>query len=155
MQKNSEVCGTVFERHTVLIDLAFEISKEKARQKLNEFSKLYTKPSDDPEVHPYHKYMLRGVCSLASTLYVLERTQPDDENDILSSEPTDWQWWKISFIGTDSKPVSRTVSPYLFCSGQRSQHALVRYLWNSLIVGFANHTIEESPGDRGVKSGKR
>lgn len=107
--------------HTVLIDLAFEILKEKAREKLNEFSKLYTKPSDNPEVHPRHKYMLRGVCSLANAMYVLERTQPDDENDILSSEPTDWQWWKIGFIGTDSKPVSRTVSLYrLF----RSAHSL-------------------------------
>lgn len=140
---------------TVLTDLAFEILREKARAKLNEFSKLYTNPSDNPEVHPNHKYMLRGVCSLASTMYVLERTQPDDENDILSSEPTDWQWWKISFIGTDSKPVSRTVSLYLFCSGQRAHHALVRSLRNSLIVHFANYTIEESPRDRGVKSSKR
>lgn len=107
----------------MLIDLAFEILKEKAREKLNEFSKLYTKPSDNPEVHPYHKYMLRGVCSLVSTMYVLERTQPDDENDILSSEPTDWQWWKISFIGTDSKPVSRTVGFYIFYSGPRIQNA--------------------------------
>lgn len=140
--------------HTVLIDLAFEILKEKALEKLNEFSKLYTKPSDNPEVHPHHKYMLRGVCSLGSTMYVLERTQPDDENDILSSEPTDWQWWKISFIGTDSKPVSRTVGLYLFYSGQRTQHALSRHLRGSLILGFTNHTIKESSRDRGVKSDK-
>lgn len=139
----------------MLIDLAFEILKGKALDKLNEFSKLYTKPSDNPEVHPRHKYMLRGVCSLASTMYVLERTQPDDENDILSSEPTDWQWWKISFIGTDSKPVSRTVGLYLFYSGQCTQHALSRYLRSSLVLGFTNHTIKESSRDRGVKSDKR
>lgn len=141
--------------HTVLIDLAFQTLKERALEKLNEFSKLYTKPSDNPEVNPHHKYMLRGVCSLANTMYVLEMTRPDDENDILSSEPTDWQWWKISFIGTDSKPVSRTVSLYHFYSGHRTQHAPSRYPRNSLFSGFANHSIEESPRDRGVKSGKR
>lgn len=139
----------------MLINLAFEILKEKALDKLNEFSKLYTKPSDIPEVHPLHKYMLRGVCSLASTMYVLERTQPDDENDILSSEPTDWQWWKISFIGTDSKPVSRTVGLHLFNSGHRTQQALSLYLRSYMVLGFTNHTIEESSRDRGVKSHKR
>lgn len=86
----------------------FEESKERAREKLDEFSKLYTKPSDEPNAPPHHKYTLRGVCSSSHTMYVLEKTQPDTTEDILSSEAKDWQWWKISYVSTDSKPVLRT-----------------------------------------------
>lgn len=89
---------------------AFEVSKERAREKLDEFSKLYTKPSDEPNAPPQYKYTLRGVCSSLNTMYVLEKTRPDFTDDILSSEAKDWQWWKIGYIATDSKPVSRTVS---------------------------------------------
>lgn len=91
--------------------LAFEVSKELAREKLDELSKLYTKPTNDEEMPPHHRYTLRGVCGLSHRLYVLEKTQVDNENDTFGSEAKDWQWWKISYIGTDSKPVSRTVSP--------------------------------------------
>ncbi|MCJ1469641.1 hypothetical protein MMC07_008277 [Pseudocyphellaria aurata] len=86
----------------------FEVSKERAREKLDEFSKLYTKPSDEPNAPPQYKYTLRGVCSSLNTMYVLEMTRPDSADDVLSSDAKDWQWWKIGFIGTDSKPVSRT-----------------------------------------------
>ena len=33
---------------------------------------------------------------------------PEAENDILSSEAKDWQWWKLEFINSDSKPVVTT-----------------------------------------------
>ncbi len=96
---------------------AFDISKERAREKLHELSELYTKASDDPDAPPYHKYTLRGVCGLAHTMYVLEKALPDGENDNLSSELKEWQWWKISYISTDSKPVSCIVCFIPFSSG--------------------------------------
>ena len=89
---------------------AFEDLKERAREKLEELSKLYTKPTDDKDAPPHHKYTLRGVCTLSDTFYVLEKTRGEAEKDSFGSEAKEWQWWKISYIDTDSKPVSRTVS---------------------------------------------
>ena len=41
-------------------------------------------------------------------MYVLEKTQPDNEDDILSSEAKDWQWWKLEYVSIDQKPVVTT-----------------------------------------------
>ena len=87
-----------------------EDSKARAREKLLEFSKLYTSPSDDHEGPPYHKYRLCGVCAEPQIVYVLEQTKPNDENDMLSTEAEDWQWWKLSFDRRESVPVQRIVS---------------------------------------------
>ena len=91
-----------------------EESKAKACEKLLEISKLYTIPSDDPEEPPHHKYRLCGVCAEPQVVYVLEKTKPDDEDDVLCSEAEDWQWWKLSFDRRESVPVQRTVSHILF-----------------------------------------
>ena len=72
-----------------------------------EFSKLYTTPSSDPKQPPHHKYTLHGVCADPHIVYVLEKTVPDDDDDLIRIEAEDWQWWKLSYDRRQSKPVSR------------------------------------------------
>jgi len=89
---------------------AFEEVREGAREQLREISQLYTKPSADPKEPPLHKYTLRGVSIGSVTdnphkLYVLERTEPEEADDILSTKAKDWQWWKFDFISGATKPV--------------------------------------------------
>jgi len=57
---------------------------------------------------PHHKYTLRGVSTVPNTVYVLEKTKPEDEDDMLSTEAKDWQWWKIAFTINEANPVVRT-----------------------------------------------
>lgn len=92
-----------------------EQSREQALEKLRELSKLYTKPSVESGSTPHNKYTLRGVSTKHNITYVLERTKPDETADILSTEASDWQWWKISFSAGDAKPISCTVSCHVRC----------------------------------------
>ncbi len=85
--------------------LAFEEVRDRAQEKLRQISQLYTTPSDDPKQPPHEKYSLRGVSTSANVVYVLEQTKPDDEDDILSTVAKDWQWWKIEYLSTETKPV--------------------------------------------------
>lgn len=62
-------------------------------------------PSSDPQQPPHEKYTLRGVSTGANVVYVLEKTKPDEENDMLSTEAKDWQWWKVEYVSTETKPV--------------------------------------------------
>ena len=73
-----------------------------------ENSLFYTRPTDDPETSPTNKYTLRGVATLGQTLYVLENTKPEAENDLISLEATEWQWWKLEYVSSDVKPVVTT-----------------------------------------------
>lgn len=89
---------------------AFEEVNEGARQQLRDISRLYTKPSDDPKESPHHRYTLRGVsigaiAKCPHKLYVLERTKPEEVDDMLSTEAKDWQWWKLDFVSNGNKPV--------------------------------------------------
>ena len=54
------------------------------------------------------KYSLRGISTSPHTVYVLEKTMPEDSNDIMSTEAKDWQWWKIAYLRDDVKPVVYT-----------------------------------------------
>lgn len=82
--------------------------RDSARQKLREISQLYTESADDPKDPPNHKYTLRGVSTTAQTTYVLEKTKPEADDDMLSTEAKDWQWWKLEYISNDAKPVVTT-----------------------------------------------
>ena len=62
-------------------------------------------PADDPSQPPHEKYTLRGVSTGANVVYVLERTNPDEEKNILGDEAKDWQWWKIEYLSTETNPV--------------------------------------------------
>lgn len=66
---------------------------------------MYTTPADDPNQPPHEKYTLRGVSTGANVVYVLERTKPDEEKDILSADAEDWQWWKVEYLSTETNPV--------------------------------------------------
>ncbi|MCJ1402391.1 hypothetical protein MMC11_005611 [Xylographa trunciseda] len=84
--------------------IALEQSKDQAIEKLRELSKLYTKPSENPDDPPHHKYTLRGVSTNPSTTYVL--ANPSGPGDLMGSELHEWQWWKISYSVGDVHPIS-------------------------------------------------
>ena len=79
--------------------------RTRAHEKLQEISQLYTVPADDPNQPPHEKYTLRGVSTSANVVYVLEKTKPDEEKDILSATAKDWQWWKIEYQSREVHPV--------------------------------------------------
>ena len=84
-----------------------EHSKQQALTKLRELSKLYTKPSENPNEPPYHKYTLRGVSTEPCTTYVL--ANPMGAGDLMSTDESEWQWWKLQYSRGDARPVSCTV----------------------------------------------
>ncbi|KAI4149572.1 MAG: hypothetical protein LQ341_001282 [Variospora aurantia] len=87
----------------------FEESKEAARGKLRELSKLFTESSDNPDDCPQDRYTLRGVCAAPHIVYVQERIKSDSEDDLLDLGPgEDWQWWKLSYEANAAQPVSCT-----------------------------------------------
>lgn len=91
---------------------------------------MYTKASDDPTKPPHHKYTLRGVSATPSTVYVLEKTELEDEEDMLSTEAKDWQWWKLAFMSNEAKPVIRlkvTENDVLKAASTESSSALLVY----------------------------
>ncbi len=91
---------------------------------------MYTKASGDPTEPPHHRYTLRGVSTTSSTVYVLERTKPEHEDDMLSTEAKDWQWWKITFMSNEAKPVVRmkvTEADVLKAASVESSSALLVY----------------------------
>ena len=97
---------------------------------MKEISQLYTQPSSDPQQPPYHKFTLRGVSTDAHSVYILERTVPEDEDDILSSEAKDWQWWRIEFGSSETKSViyeKVTEGAVLQAAGTQSANALLVY----------------------------
>ncbi|KAI4177783.1 MAG: hypothetical protein LQ343_000247 [Gyalolechia ehrenbergii] len=87
---------------------AFEESKEKAREKLRELSKLFTQPSDVPEENPRERYTLRGVCAEPHTVYVQERTRPRSDGNLPDVGTDEWQWWKLKYEASAGQPISCT-----------------------------------------------
>ena len=76
--------------------------------RLKEVSTLYTEASDTPGQPPTHRYTLRGFSSHPHTIYVLEKDQPEEQCDMLSSSAQDYQWWKLEYITTSATPVQTT-----------------------------------------------
>lgn len=107
---------------------ALEEQKDRAREKLAEISALLTRPSDDPKTNPQHPYTLRGVSTDPNVTYVLCAVEEGKGNDSTQdklavdddmgdeamrgggSTAVDYQWWKLSYLSGDSKPVTKTVS---------------------------------------------
>ena len=73
-----------------------------------ENSLFYTRPTNDPETSPTHKYTLRGVATTNSTFYVLETAKPEAEDNLIDLEADEWQWWKLEYVSSDVKPVVTT-----------------------------------------------
>ncbi|KAL8931815.1 MAG: hypothetical protein Q9211_006714 [Gyalolechia sp. 1 TL-2023] len=109
---NPEAYSQIAEELRVLSDRvagklqAFEESKEKARAKLRELSKLFTEPSDIPEENPREKYTLRGVCAEPHTVYVQERTRTESGGDLLDVRTEEWQWWKLKYEANAVQPIT-------------------------------------------------
>ena len=104
---------------------------------------MYTKPSHDPQQPPHYKYTLRGVSTKPHTTYVLEQTKPDDDDDMLSSEAKDWQWWKIDFVSSDTKPVVRekvTEEFVLNAAQNESANALLVYA-NEAAISYQSEEL--------------
>lgn len=87
---------------------AFEKSKEQAREKLREVSKVFTEPSDIPEENPRDKYTLRGVCAEPHTVYVQEWAKPGSSSDLLDVSTDEWKWWKLKYEVSATQPISCT-----------------------------------------------
>ena len=90
--------------------VALEESKEQSLEQLRELSRLYTQAGHNPDEGPHHRYTLRGVATNHRTTYVLEKTKPEEADNMLSTEAMDWQWWKINFSSGGAKPISYEVS---------------------------------------------
>ncbi|MCJ1378770.1 hypothetical protein MMC17_001869 [Xylographa soralifera] len=83
---------------------ALEQSKDQAVEKMRQLSKLYTKPSENMDDPPHHKYTLRGVSTNPNTTYLL--ANPNGPGDLMGLELDEWQWWKISYSVGDVHPIS-------------------------------------------------
>lgn len=82
--------------------------KERLRLTLQEVSKLYTEPSNDPEKPPHYRYTLRGISTTKEILYVCRQAEPDlISMDVDSDDPkvSEEQWWRISYGSSGSNPV--------------------------------------------------
>lgn len=80
--------------------------EEHQNQIIQEFrrqNKQLTIASDTPGEPPYHRYSLRGVCTLPHVTYV-KRIERGNDNAYMSE-----QWWRFSFSVDDAK--TRTDEP--------------------------------------------
>lgn len=89
----------------MIIDL--EVERAQAEKALRACSKILTEPSNTPHEPPTRKYTLRGVCTEPHITYVLRYRPWEDESEIVRDEdqPSDAQWWRISFSAEDGKIV--------------------------------------------------
>ena len=87
-----------------------ERSKDSARETLKKVSQFYTKPSENPDEPPYHKYTLRGVSADPRTMYVLAEPSFSDEQIPFEARYKDETWYKISWTSNDANPMNCEVS---------------------------------------------
>ena len=98
--------------------------------RIKEVSGLYTQPSDNAGQPPTHKYTLRGFTTNPHTVYVLEKDELEDEDDMLSSGAQDYQWWKLDYITSSATPVQTkqvTEAEALSAASSDSRKALLIY----------------------------
>ena len=79
---------------------------------LIEFSAAFVKPSDDPELKPYHEYRLRGAVASKDTLFVLEKATHLEDGVATQSE--EWIWWKCQYDSHRTRPLSCAVRGPLY-----------------------------------------
>ena len=99
-----------FKNNLTRLHQGLERARQETLRKYANISKWYTKPSDDPDKPPSHKYTLRGVSAAKDTTYVLQRTRASGSGDGFDDRAEEWQWWKLSFSQGRAQPVSQTVS---------------------------------------------
>ena len=87
--------------------------------------------------------MLRGVSTTPYVTYVLERTEPDRENEMLTTKVDEWQWWKLEFVTNDPKPVvvaQVTEEFVLHAASTESQTVLLVYASEDAIA-YDSHEL--------------
>ena len=87
---------------------ALEDLKNQALQNMRELSKLYTKPSEEDDLPLHHRFTLRGVAIDSTTTYVL--ANPNTVEDLIDTDQSEWQWWKLSYNSGEARPVDCSVS---------------------------------------------
>ncbi|KAI9721532.1 MAG: hypothetical protein M1812_002294 [Candelaria pacifica] len=85
--------------------------KEIVRAELRKLSAMLTEPSSDPEKPPHHLYTLRGVSTEPHITYVLRPLEATTADRTPDAVARGWQWWKLSYFTTETKPMSKTASP--------------------------------------------
>lgn len=119
--------------------LVYDEEKRKIRQQVVEFSHVYTKPTNNPQESPSHRYTLRGISTTAQRTYVLEKTPAGAvSNSVDKSAVTNWQWWKLEYISSDQQPVS-TVKV-----SQADALEAARRESNNLLLVYASETAMDA-----------
>lgn len=93
-----------------------EIEEERLQltAQIQEISKQYTEPGDDPNEPPRMKYVLQGVATKPEIMYVRERSQ-----DLLGLETEseddreEYQWWRIHWSHSTSSDANQFRPPLI------------------------------------------
>ena len=108
----------------VVNGVGLEQQQKEARENLTEVSALLTRSSADPAYTPRHGYTLRGVSTDPHVIYILcpvdegnmtrgTRTEGAEEEhvNVMADGPAvTEQWWRISYLSGEAKPVQKLVS---------------------------------------------
>ncbi|KZF22610.1 hypothetical protein L228DRAFT_260776 [Xylona heveae TC161] len=125
---------------------SLEKQREEAHNMLKDLSTLLTQPNDnDPQQSPTEKYTLRGVSTDPQITYVLCPCDPEATDSTPDAENRGWQWWKLSYTPTDSKPVSKVKvreTQVLKAAREESRSALLVYASETAASGAS---IDELP----------
>lgn len=84
--------------------------KEACCDLLRRMAEVLTVPSEEAEMHPTHKYTLRGVITSPDVVYMCQRREADDSETEGSSAKVD-QWWRCAWVAGDENPVKQEVCP--------------------------------------------
>lgn len=79
---------------------------------LRRMAEVLTVPSEEAEMHPTHKYTLRGVITSPDVVYMCRRREADASETEASSAKVD-QWWRCAWVAGDENPVRQEVRPAL------------------------------------------
>ncbi|PGH05938.1 hypothetical protein AJ80_08250 [Polytolypa hystricis UAMH7299] len=131
---------------------SLEKRRQEALESLKQHSRELTTPPTSPNDPPYHKYTLRGVCTLPHITYVLKRDTAEKDADSSSRQSADeWQWWRISFSVDDAKArlAEATQTPVLPssqtnpASSQAQKRGKVSASNNADVVGYTARRVRE------------
>ncbi|OKL64343.1 hypothetical protein UA08_00681 [Talaromyces atroroseus] len=118
-----------------------DAAKQEARDTLRDYSKILTNSSTSPEVSPYYKYTLMGICTSPHITYVLRKHNSGDaEEDLIEMEEKrpeeEWQWWRISF-STDDAKTQQAAKP----EGQKTRSNKTS---NADVIGYTTIKVRET-----------